>query len=61
MAAVYGAWQVPDSDYDVRGFIYRVKTNILTIKKYRDLIEIMDGDFDFVSYDLDKMFGLLQK
>jgi len=51
----------PDSDYDVRGFHLPSKDQYFDYKKYRDLIEIMDGDFDFVSYDLDKMFGLLAK
>ncbi|WP_032812622.1 nucleotidyltransferase domain-containing protein [Acinetobacter proteolyticus] len=51
----------PDSDYDVRGFHLPSKDQYFDYKKHRDLIEIMDGDFDFVSYDLDKMFGLLAK
>ena len=51
----------PDSDYDVRGFHLPSKDQYFDYKKYRDLIEVMDGDFDFVSYDLDKMFGLLAK
>lgn len=49
----------PDSDYDVRGFHLSSKGKYYDYKHHRDLIEIMDGDFDFVSYDLDKMFGLL--
>ena len=51
----------PDSDYDVRGFHLQPKEQYFDFKKHRDLIEIMDGDFDFVSYDIDKMFGLLAK
>jgi predicted nucleotidyltransferase len=51
----------PDSDYDVRGFHLQSKEKYFDFKKHRDLIEIMDGDFDFVSYDIDKMFGLLAK
>ena len=51
----------PDSDYDVRGFHLPSKEQYFDFKKHRDLIEVMDGDFDFVSYDLDKMFGLLAK
>lgn len=51
----------PDSDYDVRGFHLQSKEVYFDFKKHRDLIEIMDGDFDFVSYDIDKMFGLLAK
>ncbi len=49
----------PDSDYDVRGFHLQPKEQYFDFKKHRDLIEIMDGDFDFVSYDIDKMFRLL--
>jgi predicted nucleotidyltransferase len=51
----------PDSDFDVRGFHLLSKKQYYDFKKHRDIIEIMDGDFDFVSYDLDKMFGLLSK
>jgi predicted nucleotidyltransferase len=51
----------PDSDFDVRGFHLQSKEQYLDFKKHRDLIEVMDGDFDFVSYDIDKMFGLLAK
>lgn len=51
----------PDSDYDVRGFHLQSKTQYYDFKKHRDIIEVMDGDFDFVSYDIDKMFGLLAK
>jgi predicted nucleotidyltransferase len=51
----------PDSDYDVRGFHLPAKEQYFDFKKQRDLIEVMDGDFDFVSYDIDKMFGLLAK
>lgn len=51
----------PDSDFDVRGFHLQSKQQYFDFKKHRDIIEIMDGDFDFVSYDIDKMFGLLVK
>jgi hypothetical protein len=51
----------PDSDYDVRGFHLQSKEQYFDFKKHRDIIEVMDGDFDFVSYDIDKMFGLLVK
>ncbi len=51
----------PDSDYDVRGFHLQSKQQYFDFKKYSDIIEVMDGDFDFVSYDIDKMFGLLVK
>lgn len=51
----------PDSDFDVRGFHLQSKNQYFDFKKHRDIIEVMDGDFDFVSYDIDKMFGLLLK
>jgi predicted nucleotidyltransferase len=51
----------PDSDFDVRGFHLQSKKQYFDFKNHRDLIEVMDGDFDFVSYDIDKMFGLLVK
>lgn len=51
----------PDSDYDVRGLHLKSKQQYFDFKKHRDIIEVMDGDFDFVSYDIDKMFGLLVK
>lgn len=51
----------PDSDFDVRGFHLQSKHQYFDFRKHRDLIEVMDGDFDFVSYDIDKMFGLLAK
>ncbi len=51
----------PDSDYDGRGFHLQSKHNYYDFKPHRDIIEVMDGDFDFVSYDIDKMFGLLSK
>lgn len=51
----------PDSDFDVRGFHLQSRRQYYDFKKHRDIIEISDGDFDFVSYDLDKMFGLLAK
>lgn len=51
----------PDSDFDVRGFHIQSKKQYFDFQKHRDIIEVMDGDFDFVSYDIDKMFGLLVK
>jgi len=51
----------PDSDYDVRGVHLQSKRQYFDFRKHRDIIEVMDGAFDFVSYDLDKMFGLLAK
>lgn len=56
-------WRIasPDSDYDVRGFHLQSSKQYYDFKRHRDIIEVMDGDFDFVSYDVDKMFGLLAK
>lgn len=51
----------PDSDYDIRGFHIQSKRQYFDFKKHRDIIEVLDGDFDFVSYDIDKIFGLLAK
>ncbi|MFN3290304.1 DNA polymerase beta superfamily protein [Acinetobacter johnsonii] len=51
----------PDSDYDVRGVHLPSKAQYYDYRQHRDLIEIMDGDFDFVSFDLNKMFGLIAK
>ncbi len=51
----------PDSDYDVRGIHLQSKEKYFDYKTHRDIIEVMDGDFDFVSYGIDKMFGLLAK
>lgn len=51
----------PDSDYDVRGFHLQSKQQYFDFKKHRNIVEVMEGDFDFVSYDIDKMFGLLVK
>jgi predicted nucleotidyltransferase len=50
----------PNSDYDIRGFHLESKEKYLDYKSHRDIKEIMDGDFDFVSYTLDKMFSLIQ-
>jgi uncharacterized protein len=51
----------PDSDYDVRGIHLLSKQQYFDFKKHRGVIEVMDGDFDFVSYDIDKFMGLLLK
>ncbi|MDO4228332.1 MAG: nucleotidyltransferase domain-containing protein [Capnocytophaga sp.] len=51
----------PDSDFDVRGFHLQSKNQYFDFKTHPDIIEVMQGDFDFVSYDVDKMFGLLAK
>ena len=50
-----------NSDYDIRGFHLISKEKYFDFIKCRDLVEVLDGDFDFVSYDLDKMFNLMAK
>ncbi|PWJ42176.1 nucleotidyltransferase domain-containing protein [Sediminitomix flava] len=54
-------WNIasPDSDYDVRGIHLQSIAQKYDFQKHRDVIEVMDGDFDFVSYDLDKFLNLL--
>lgn len=54
-------WGFPgiDSDFDVRGIHLLSKKQAYDFRKKKDLIEIMEGDFDFVSFSLDKMFSLL--
>lgn len=51
----------PDSDYDIRGFHIQQKEHYFSFEKNKEIIEVMDGNFDFISYDIDKMFGLLAK
>lgn len=51
----------PDSDFDVRGFHLQSRERYFDFRRHRDIVEVMDGDFDLVSYDIDKMFGLLAK
>lgn len=50
----------PNSDYDVRGFHLENKEKYFDYKNHRDIKEIMDGEFDFVSYNIDKMFKLIE-
>ncbi|TSE07286.1 nucleotidyltransferase domain-containing protein [Aquimarina algiphila] len=51
----------PDSDYDVR-FLYTHPLEwYLTVSEKRDTIDIMDGDFDAVGWELRKSLRLLKK
>ncbi len=51
----------PDSDYDVR-FIYTHPLDwYLSVSENRDTIDIMDGDFDAVGWELRKKLRLLKK
>lgn len=57
------AWgfESPDSDYDIR-FIYAHPLSwYLTPFPKRDVIEIMDGDFDYAGWDLRKALFLMKK
>jgi predicted nucleotidyltransferase len=57
------AWgfESPDSDFDIR-FIYVNKLDYyLSIENKRDTIEIVDGELDFVGWDLKKALYLLRK
>lgn len=51
----------PDSDYDIRGIHLLSKRQYFDFQKQNDIIDITKGDFDFVSFELDKAFGLLAK
>ena len=50
-----------DSDYDVRFIYVRPALNYLGNHPEADTIELMDGDLDFVGWDLRKAFHLLEK
>ncbi len=51
----------PDSDYDVR-FLYTKPIEwYLSVSEKRDTIDIMDGDFDAVGWELRKSLRLLKK
>ena len=51
----------PDSDYDVR-FLYTHPIEwYLSVSEKRDTIDIMDGDFDAVGWELRKSLRLLKK
>ena len=51
----------PDSDYDVR-FIYTKPLDwYLSVSEKKDTIDIMDGDFDAVGWELKKHLKLMMK
>ncbi|WP_324026126.1 nucleotidyltransferase domain-containing protein [Maribacter sp. BPC-D8] len=51
----------PDSDYDVR-FVYTHPLDwYLSVSEKKDTIDIMDGDFDTVGWELRKKLRLLKK
>ncbi|WP_299674337.1 nucleotidyltransferase domain-containing protein [uncultured Dokdonia sp.] len=51
----------PDSDYDVRFLYTKPLPWYLSISDKRDTIDIMDGDFDAVGWELRKSLLLLKK
>jgi len=59
-AHLYG-FPSKDSDYDIRGCHILSLKDICRLKEERDVIEKMDGDFDFVSFDIKKELFLLLK
>lgn len=51
----------PDSDYDVRFLYTKPLSWYLSVSDKRDTIDIMDGDFDAVGWELRKSLILLKK
>ncbi|WP_299312760.1 nucleotidyltransferase domain-containing protein [uncultured Aquimarina sp.] len=51
----------PDSDYDVRFLYTKPLEWYLSVSEKRDTIDIMDGDFDAVGWELRKSLQLLKK
>lgn len=51
----------PDSDYDVRFLYTKPLPWYLSVSEKRDTIDIMDGDFDAVGWELRKSLILLKK
>ena len=49
----------PDSDYDVRGIYLPSKEEVFDFEKHRDVIDVMDGDFDFSGFHIDKFMNLV--
>lgn len=48
-----------DSDYDVRGFHIRTARQLYDFRYKSRTISFKDGDIDFVSHDIDKVFNML--
>ena len=49
----------PDSDYDVRGIYLPSKEEVYDFEKHRDVIDVMDGDFDLSAFNIDKFMALV--
>lgn len=50
-----------DSDFDVRGIHLSAKADYFDYRPHPTLINVSDGLFDFVSYDLDRFLGMVAK
>ena len=48
-----------DSDFDIRGIHLVSQKDYFRIDKPKEVIEVLDGDLDLVSFSLDKAFTLL--
>ncbi|MBN1431879.1 MAG: nucleotidyltransferase domain-containing protein [Methanomicrobiaceae archaeon] len=59
-AHLYG-FPSEDSDYDIRGCHSVSAREYCGLRKKKDFIEKMDGDFDFVSFDIRKELNLVLK
>jgi len=57
-AHLYG-FPSSDSDFDIRGCHIQDKREICGLNVPKDVIEIMRGDIDFVSFDIRKELGLI--
>ncbi len=54
-------FQSEDSDYDIRGIHLISKEDYFKITKPKEVIELMEGQNDFVSFSIDKAFFLISK
>ena len=59
-AHLYG-FASKDSDFDIRGCHIDPTKEILSLQKPREVVEITEGDNDFVSQELQKFIGLMLK
>jgi len=59
-AHLYG-FASKDSDYDIRGCHIQPTKELLGLKKPREVMEITEGDNDFVSQEIEKFIGLMLK
>lgn len=52
-------FQSKDSDYDIRGIHLISREDYFKISKAKEVVEVMEGDKDLVSFSIDKAFSLL--